>query len=177
MAERETISVKADPKQLGALYSAFKTLSEEANTSLKSDVASISAWTAQEIKNAAANVKAEAYPRQASKVSQTVRFQNDRIPNVTIGGSKRLFSGGALAGEVLYGSEFGAVDWLATGEKGANRFGKYGGRRFPDRSPRLGRGNEGYWIYPTLRDKQQEITARWTKAVEKVLGKWDDGNG
>lgn len=177
MAEKETISVKADPKQLGALYSAFKTLSEEANGQLKSDVASISAWTAEGIKAAASNVAPQAYPKQASRVAQTVRHNKDRVPNVTIGGSKRLFSGGALAGEVLYGSEFGAVEWQATGQIGANRFGKYGGRRFPDRSPRMGQGNEGYWIYPTLRRMQPEITSRWFRAVEKVLGKWDDANG
>ncbi len=171
---RETISVKADPKQLGALYAAFKTLTVEANTQLKSDVASISAWTAQEIKSAAASLPADKYPRQASRVADSVRFNNDRIPNVTIGGSKKGFSGGAYTGEVLLGSEFGAEPWLVGGTAGANRFGKYGGRRFPDRSPRKGRGNEGYWIYPTLRAKQGEITQRWTAAVTKVLNKWDN---
>ena len=174
MAEKETISIKADSKQLGGLYAAFKRLDQEANTTLKNDVSLISAWTAQEIKNAASNVDADKYPRQASKVAQSVRFNKDRVPNVTIGGSKRGFSGGAYTGEVLFGSEFGAVDWLATGSAGANRFGRYGGRRFPERSPRKGKGNEGYWIFPTLSDKQSEITQRWQRAVEKVLGKWSD---
>lgn len=174
MAEKETISIKPDSKELAGLYAAFKRLDQEANTTLKNDVSLISAWTAQEIKNATLSLSADKYPAQAQKVAQSVRFNKDRVPNVTVGGSKGGFSGGGLVGEVLFGSEFGAVEWLATGEVGANRFGRYGGRRFPDRSPRKGRGNEGYWIFPTLSAKQGEITQRWQNAVEKVLGKWSD---
>lgn len=176
MAERETISVKPDASQLKGLYAAFKRLSDEANGQLKDEVASISKWTADEIKQAAA--VAPYMPKQAMRVAQTIRFNRDRVPNVTIGGSKRNFSGGAKAGEVLFGSEFGAEPYLARrvngSNKGANTFGKYGGKRFPPRSPDLRGGSEGYWIYPTLRRHQATITARWTRAVENVLGKWDN---
>ena len=172
MAERETISFKPDGKQLAGLYEAFKKLDEAANKQLKDDVSSISAWTGSLIKEAASRVPQ--MPRQAERVAQTVKFNKDRVPNVTIGGAKKNFSGGASAGNVLFGSEFGAEEWLAGGTVGANRFGKYGGRRFPDRSPALGKGNAGWWIFPTLRENQSEITMRWTNAVEQVLNKWED---
>ena len=174
--QRETISIKPDTSQFKELFAAFKRLDEDANTKLKDDVASISKWTAGEIQAAAA--MAQYMPKQAKRVAETIKFNRDRVPNVTIGGSKKNFSGGARAGEVLFGSEFGAEEYLKRrvngSNKGANTFGKFGGKRFPPRSPDYKGGNEGYWIYPTLRAKQAEITSRWINAVERVLEKWDN---
>lgn len=174
--ERETISIKPDSSQLKGLYAAFKRLDEDANKQLKDDVASISKWTAGEIQAAAA--MAQYMPKQAKRVAETIKFNRDRVPNVTIGGSKKNFSGGARAGEVLFGSEFGAVEYLSRrvngSNLGANTFGKFGGKRFPPRSPDYKNGSEGYWIYPTLRKNQNEITSRWLNAVDNVLNKWDN---
>jgi hypothetical protein len=106
-------------------------------------------------------------PAQAQKVAATIRANKDRIPNVTIGGSKGRFSGGAVSGQVLFGSEFG----------GPAPF-ENGGRRFPDRSRPQGRGNEGYGIFITLKKIQPELTRRWKDAVSKrVIEKWDNNNG
>jgi len=183
VAERETINIKPDSSQLKGLYAAFKTLSEEANKQLKDEVADISRWTAGEIKQAAA--MAPYMPRQAKAVAESVKFNRDRVPNVTIGGSKKIpvtrkvtaRNPAPKYGELLYGSEFGGVEYLNRrvngSNRGANTFGKYAGRRFPPRSPDFKGGSEGYWIYPTLRKHQREITSRWTQAVDKVLGKWD----
>lgn len=183
--QRETISIKPDPAQLRGLYAAFKTLDEEANTQLKDDVSSISKWTAGEVKAAAAMAKY--MPRQAMLVAESIKFNRDRVPNFTVGGGKKApvtrkvtsKNPAPKYGELLYGSEFGAEEFLARrvngSNLGANTFGRYAGRRFPPRSPAFGRGSEGYWIYPTLRDKQSEITRRWTNAVERVLGKWSNG--
>jgi hypothetical protein len=174
VAERETIRIAPDSSQLKGVYKAFKTLSDEANKQLKDDVAEISKWTAGEIKAAAA--MAPYMPKQAARVAETVKFNRDRVPNVTIGGSKKNFSGGAKAVQVLFGSEFGAEPYLARrvngSNRGANTFGKYGGKRFPPRSPDFKNGSEGYWIYPTLRREQSTITARWRAAVDRVLGNW-----
>lgn len=176
MANRETISIKPDASQLKGIYAAFKTLDEQANNQLKDEVADISKWTAGQIKQAAS--MAPYMPKQAMRVAETVRFNRDRVPNVTIGGSKKNFSGGAKAGQVLYGSEFGAVEYLARrvngSNLGANTFGRYGGKRFPRRSPDFKNGSEGYWIYPTLRREQSTITARWKAAVDRVLGNWSN---
>lgn len=184
MAERQTITVKPDPAQLRGLYAAFKKLEDEANNRLKDDVASISKWTAGEVKAAAKS--APYMPRQAVLAAESIRFNRDRVPNFTIGGAKtapvsRKVTAKSPApkyGNLIYGSEFGAEQTLVIpvngSRRGANSFGKYGGKRFPKRSDKLGRGNVGYWIYPTLREKQSEITSRWINAVENVLEKWDD---
>lgn len=174
MAEKETITFKADPKDLQNLYAAFKRLTDEANNELKTQVTAISAWTATKIQAAAS--LAPYMPKQASRVADTVRPNKDRIPNVTIGGSKRNFSGGAAVGEVLFGSEFGAEPYLTKKKNGsnigANTFGKNKGRRFPPMSPPYNGGNEGYWIFPTLRREQPAITSAWITAVDSVLNTW-----
>lgn len=182
--ERETISIKPDSSQLKGLYAAFKRLDEDANKQLKDDVASISKWTAGEI--LAAAKQAPYMPRQAVLVAESIKFNRDRVPNVTIGGSKKApvtrkvtsKNPAPKYGELIFGSEFGGVDYLSRrvngSNKGANSFGKFGGKRFPPRSPDYKGGSEGYWIYPTLRKSQNEITSRWLNAVDKVLNKWDN---
>lgn len=158
MADKQTISIKPDQSQLQGLYAAFKTMDKEANTTLKTNVASISAWSAEEIRQAA---PLNPFPAQAQKVALTIRANKDRIPNVTVGGAKQRFSGGAVSGQILFGSEFG----------GPSPF-KNGGRRFPYRSPAKGRGNAGYTIFKKLAEIQPQITQRWKSAVDDVLRNW-----
>ena len=173
MAQTERITFKPDTKDLQYLFAAFKNLTDEANNELKTQVTAISAWTATKIQAAASRAP---MPAQASRVANSVKANKDRLPNVTIGGSKKTFSGGAAVGEVLFGSEFGAEPFLTKRKNGsnlgANSFGKNKGRRFPPMSPPYNGGNEGYWIFPTLRREQPAITAAWTTAVEGVLNGW-----
>lgn len=161
MAERTTFKIEPDRRQLRDLYKAFREMDEGAKKALKDDVTSISAWSATELKT---SYTMNPYPAQAQKVAATIRANKDRIPNVTIGGSKGLFSGGAKSGQVLFGSEFGGPAPFANG-----------GRRFPDRSPAQGRGNEGYGIFKKLKEIQPRITREWKDAVTRhVIKKWDD---
>ena len=161
MAERTTFNIEPDRRQLRDLYKAFREMDEGAKKALKDDVTSISAWSATELKT---SYTMNPYPAQAQKVAATIRANKDRIPNVTIGGNKGLFSGGAKSGQVLFGSEFGGPAPFANG-----------GRRFPDRSPAQGRGNQGYGIFKKLKEIQPRITREWKDAVTRhVIKKWDD---
>lgn len=161
----QIIRVKMDMTQeIRDLLSDIKKMDKESQKELKDEVASISKWTAQGIIQASYGAP---MPDQAAIVAQTVKFNRDRVPNVTIGGSKgRRASGGATAGELVFGNEFGANP-----TKGAGVF-PNGGRKFPYRSAKEGRGNAGYWIYPTLREMQPEITKRWFNAVDKIFRHW-----
>ena len=161
MADKVTVKIQPDQSDLRGLYKAFRDMDEGAKQSLKDEVTSISAWSATELQS---SYTMNPYPAQAQKVAATIRANKDRIPNVTIGGSKGRFSGGAVSGQVLFGSEFG----------GPAPF-ENGGRRFPDRSPAQGRGNEGYGIFKELKRIQPTLTARWKEAVRKrVIEKWSD---
>ena len=158
-AERSTVKIQPDSRDLRNLYKAFREMDEGSKKALKDDVTSISAWSATELQS---SYTMNPYPAQAQKVAATIRANKDRIPNVTIGGSKGRFSGGAVSGQVLFGSEFGGPAPFANG-----------GRRFPERSDSQGRGNVGYGIFKKLKEIQPTLTARWKDAVERqVIKKW-----
>jgi hypothetical protein len=157
----QIITIRPDLHQYRGLLHALNTLPKKANHQLKTDVASISLWTATQMRGAAMGAP---FPKQAAVVARTIKPQRDRVPSVTIGGAKYRTSGGAWAGNLLYGNEFGAKTFFPNG-----------GRRFPYRSPQVGRGNEGYWIFPTLRRIQPEITRRWKHAVDAILKEWGRG--
>ena len=161
MAERTTVKIEPDRRDLKGLYKAFREMDEGSKLALKDEVTSISAWSATELQS---SYTMNPYPAQAQKVAATIRANKDRIPNVTIGGSKGRFSGGARSGQVLFGSEFGGPAPFANG-----------GTRFPERSASNGRGNVGYGIFKKLKEIQPTLTARWKDAVTRhVIKKWDD---
>lgn len=167
MAEKQTIKVQMDiTPEIRALFKVLNEMDKESKTDLKEKVKGIAGWVAEDIKRAAARAPMTA---QAMKVAKTVRANKDRVPSVTIGGSRVKFSGGAVSGDVLYGSEFGADPTSASGAF------PNGGRRFPYRSPQRGQGSQGYWIYPTLRANQPRITREWHEAVDNVLDNWKKG--
>jgi hypothetical protein len=52
-------------------------------------------------------------------------------------------------------------------EFGSTRF-----KQFPNWSGRYGGGSRGWFIYPTLRDIQPELTERWTNEMNDVVKVW-----
>ena len=163
---RTTMTVRPDLADYRGLLKALNVMDKEAQLQLKDEVASISAWTAKGIEQA--GFAHPIYPKQAAIVARTVRPARDRVPTVYIGGGKGRVSGGANAGQLLFGNEFGG-DRNAFGN--ANAF-PSGGYRFPPRTAREGRGNKGYWIFPTLKAMQPEIKRKWFAAVNKVMDNW-----
>jgi hypothetical protein len=162
---KKTKVMSLDMSDYRGVLKALSQMDKEAQLQLKDDVHAISKWTAQGIIYSSYGAF---MPAQAAIVAQTVRANRDRLPNITIGGSKGRASGGANAGQLLYGNEFG-------GERNAyNSQSAFpnGGYRFPARSPREGRGNKGWWIFPTLKTLQPEIRRRWKDAVDKVMDNW-----
>jgi hypothetical protein len=167
---KTTVSIKPNQRDLSSLYKALNSMDDDSKKALKEDVTSISQWTAQAVKMA--GYVGGPMPSQTAIVAATVRGNKDRIPNITIGGSRGRASGGANAGVLLFGNEFGA-DRNAKGSKGLF---PNGGYKFPERSASNGRGNAGYWIFPTLKALQPEVTRRWFAAVDKVLDNWTRTN-
>lgn len=146
------LSLQVAPDDLRGLIYAINKMDKEANTDLRNEVSSISKWSAQGIIQSSYDAP---FPNQAARVASTVRANRDRIPNVTIGGNRGQYSGGAVAGQTLFGTEFGARGTFPNG-----------GRRFPFKDQR------GLWIYKALREMQPEITRRWKQAVDRVLDNW-----
>jgi len=175
MAEtRTTITVRPDLADYRGLLKVLNLMEKESQVELKDDVYSISSWTATGIQQA--GFAHPYYPKQARIVAETVRAARDRVPTVYVGGSKKMpvtrkitqGNPAPSAGQLLFGNEFGG-DRNAFGN--ANAF-PNGGFRFPPRTSREGRGNTGYWIFPTLKAMQPEIKRKWFEAVNKVLDNW-----
>jgi hypothetical protein len=167
MAEgRTTITVRPDLADYRGLLKALNVMDKEAQYELKNEVYAISSWTAKGIQQA--GFAHPIYPKQASIVAASVKPSRDRVPTVRVGGSRGRVSGGANAGQLLFGNEFGG-DRNTYGN--LNAF-PNGGYRFPARTAREGRGNTGYWIFPTLKAMQPEIKKRWFAACNKVMDSW-----
>jgi hypothetical protein len=69
---------------------------------------------------------------------------------------KQRLSGGGNTQKLWAGLEFGS-----------NRY-----KQFPSYSGRLGRGSRGWFIYPTLRRIQPELTKKWEDAADSIIKKW-----
>jgi len=167
MAEtRQTIRIKPDLGDYRGLLKALNQMDKDAQGQLKNDVYSISSWVAGGIKTS--GYVGARFPAQAAIVAATVRPARDRVPTIYVGGSKGRASGGANAGQLLFGNEFGGE----RNAKGSLSAFPNGGFKFPERTAREGRGNKGYWIFPTLKEMQPEIKRRWQEACVKVLDNW-----
>lgn len=153
---KQTVNIKINDVDLRELQRAIFRMEKESKTDLKNEVMKI----AQE--------QVPAFQRSAQtnrqlKLRPTVKARKDVTPVIEFGGASRAgVSGGATYSELLFGTEFGA----------SRAFLRNGGRAFPVRSPKLGRGSRGYWIFPTAKKIQPAITRRWYQAVDDVLDRW-----
>ena len=99
-------------------------------------------------------------PKQAVAVAESITFSiNDKAPSFSIGGRRKVGASAFTAGYVIMGSEFGANQY----------------KQFPRRSPRQGRGNKGWWLYPSMSAFQPTIAREWLSGYEKIRDVWKAG--
>ena len=154
MAVNEPITY--DRAELRSILKAFKALDDEAVDEAKSASNALAQFAADRIKQSAYGrfVAAEAVRRVAEGVRVS---KSSKIGEFSYGFASQRFSGGGNTQILWPGLEFGS-----------NRF-----SQFPRRTPTKGRGNSGYFIYPTLRKIQPELVRQWEDAFSKILKKWD----
>lgn len=149
-------AITYDKGDMRAIIQAFKAMDAAAVEEAKKESSALAEYAAGEIKQAAATrtVSGTAARRIADgvKVSKT-----SKVGEFSYGFARQKFSGGGSTQDLLYGMEFGS-----------NRY-----KQFPTRTPVKGRGNAGYFIYPTLRRIQPEIIAKWEAAFDRILKEYD----
>jgi hypothetical protein len=152
----DEVKIAYDKTDLRGITRAFKGMSDEAVEAAKKESSNLAEYASQRIKIAAATrtVSGTAARRIADgvKVSKT-----SKIGEFSYGFARQKFSGGGSTLDLLYGMEFGS-----------NRF-----KQFPKRTPNKGRGNSGYFIYPTLRQIQPDLVRKWEEAFSQILKEWD----
>lgn len=153
------IAAGAVVEGLNETLRALRGIDKEANNAIRTQVQKIANMFANEIAAAGrSRSKRDAF------VAETVRGTRERTPVVKIGAARRMpvsrAGQGPRASDLMFGMEFGAR------QNGPN------GWRFPPRTAQLGRGNEGYWIYPTARKQHDRAVKMWANALEKVAREW-----
>lgn len=152
----DDVKIAYDKTDLRGITRAFKAMDDQAIEAAKKESSALAEFAADRIKQTAATrtVSGTAARRIADgvKVSQT-----SKIGEFSYGFARQKFSGGGSTLDLLYGMEFGS-----------NRF-----KQFPKRTPNKGRGNSGYFIYPTLRQIQPDLVRKWEEAFSQILKEWD----
>lgn len=88
---------------------------------------------------------------QGGKVSKT-----SKVGEISLGFASQKFSGGADTKTLWGGMEFGS-----------NKY-----PQFPNRTPRLRKGNVGYFIFPSLKEAQPHIITEWQNAFSQIIKEW-----
>lgn len=100
-------------------------------------------------------------PRQAIQSAQGFRAVSDRIPTIKLRSSSEFVSKSrpskkrrkpVTRGDVFFGSEFGS-----------DRF-----KQFPDRTPKLGSGNQGNFFWPTIEAMAPTINSEYKAALDRI---------
>ena len=148
--------ISYDRAELRSIVKAFKAMDDEAVDQAKRASNALATFAADKIKATAygRTVASEAVRRVAEGVRVS---KSSKIGEFSYGFAGQRFSGGGTTQILWPGLEFGS-----------NRF-----KQFPRRTPNRGRGNSGYFIYPTLRQIQPELVRQWEDAFSKILKEWD----
>jgi hypothetical protein len=149
-------AITYDKQELRGVIKAFKAMDDAAVQAAKKESSALAEYAADKIKTAAGSriVSGSAARRIADGV---VISKSSKVGEFSYGFARQKFSGGGSTLDLLYGMEFGS-----------NRF-----KQFPTRTPNKGRGNSGYFIYPTLRAIQPQLVKQWEEAFDRILKEWD----
>ena len=142
-----------DKTQLRGVIKAFEAMSDEAKIQAKQESSALADFARTKVIETARKSfnKADDRIAEGSKVKKS-----SKIGEITFGYIGQKFSGGGNTKQLWGGFEFGS-----------NKY-----KQFPIWSGKEGRGSRGWFIYPTLREIQPEIIARWTDAFGRVLKEW-----
>jgi hypothetical protein len=144
-----TVGVRIDGVR--ETLAAFRALPKDASKELRETSLELSRKLAL-----SAQAAGVAEGQQAALVAKTVRAVRDRVPAVVAGGVRRLGSRKAPAWKLLFGAEFGSMQY----------------RQFP----RLHTGRAGIWFFPTI-EREATATAReWRAAADRIIRAFGKGS-
>jgi hypothetical protein len=152
----DELPISYDKRELRSIITAFKAMDDEAADAAKRESSALARYAANEIK--AYGITRTFGQAVVDRITSGVKVSStSKIGELSYGFASQRFSGGGSTKDLWAGYEFGS-----------NRY-----RQFPRRTPRKGRGNSGYFIYPALRKIQPELVKKWEEAFSKILKEWD----
>jgi hypothetical protein len=148
--------ISYDKRELRSIITAFKAMDDEAVNAAKRESSALARYAANEIR--AYGITRIFGQAAVDRITSGVKVSaTSKIGELSYGFASQRLSGGGSTKDIWAGYEFGS-----------NRY-----RQFPKRTPRKGRGNSGYFIYPSLRKIQPELVKKWEEAFSKILKEWD----
>lgn len=148
-------AISYDRRELRSILRAFKAMDDEATDQARKVSNELAQYAGDQIKVTAGRRRVAAIGVQ--RVADGLRVsKSSKIGEISVGFRSQKFSGGATTQSLWPGLEFGS-----------NRY-----KQFPTRTPREGRGNQGYFIYGTLRQIQPYIVTQWENAFSDIVKEW-----
>jgi hypothetical protein len=150
-----------DKAELRKIIRSYKAMDEAGQEAAKRESGALADYATQQIRAAATGVQQQRIA-QGIKVSKT-----SKIGEFGIGFAQQKFSGGATT-QLNVNGQAGGRGILAGVEFGSKRFARFG-----ERTPRYGvKGNQGRFIWPTMRRIQPDIIRKWEAAFAKIIKEW-----
>lgn len=144
-------------KELRQLAKAFSLMGDDAISKAKTVSYDLANYAKSEITKA--GYQREKSAKAVRKVVDGASVsKSSKTGRLSYGFAGQRFSGGATTQILWRGLEFGSKNY----------------KQFPTWSGRYGRGSRGWFIYPTLREVQPELTQRWTNEMNNVVKVWDN---
>lgn len=144
-------------KELRQLAKAFSLMGDDAISKAKTVSYDLANYAKTEITKAGYQREKSAKPVRKVVDGASVS-RSSKTGRLSYGFAGQRFSGGATTQVLWRGLEFGSKNY----------------KQFPTWSGRYGRGSRGWFIYPTLREVQPELTQRWTNEMNNVVKVWDN---
>jgi hypothetical protein len=152
--KKDGLSLKIDDRDLRGLLRSFSKMDDIAKEDMKKIAANIASKTAAAVIQAA---RSAPNPKQATAVASSIQVvTTSKDPSLKVIRKDVVTSSGGRSGELFTGSEFGSSNF----------------KQFPSRSPKFGRGNEGYWLYKTLRERQPTMLREWLDGYKLIRDAW-----
>jgi len=142
-------------RELRSLAKTFQVMGDEAVDKSKAVAYEISQISKKEIAQAgySRTVNSRGVKRVVDGASISRTSKTGRL---SYGFAGQRFSGGGSTKILWRGLEFGSKNF----------------RQFPSFSGRFGRGSRGYFIFPTLRKIQPELTLKYIRAMNDAVKGW-----
>jgi hypothetical protein len=143
----DKVEIAYDKADLRRITSAFKAMDEEATNAAKRESSALAEFAQGKIQQ-----KATSRGEAANRIASGSRVsKSSKIGELSFGFVSQKFSGGATTKDLWGGTEFGSIKF----------------KQFPKWS-----NSKGYFIYPTLREIQPDLIAKWENAFDRILKEW-----
>ena len=148
----DNVEIAYDKADLRRITSAFKAMDSEATDAAKRESSALAEFAQGKIQQ-----KATSRGKAADRIASGSRVsKSSKIGELSFGFVSQKFSGGATTKDLWGKTEFGS-----------NKY-----KQFPVWSGTEGRGSKGWFIYPTLREIQPDLIAKWENAFDRILKEW-----